>query len=564
MLLFGALLISTPAVLAQKGKGKGHGNVEPYSITAQALKGATDTEVTVTLASDTPVDFPIPTLLKKLQLKMRNAEGEVVYNKNFQNLAVNGNQVVVSVPEPVQHNKLEVLAQIKTNATLDAEVLKTECEVLLRPDLVVESVTGPAEQHINTPFNIEAVIREINAQVGAVATVNLLLAGNLVGQVTGVTLSPGAQVSVVFVGLTNSEEGAADYSVVITDGTPLEFDLSNNTGNLSITFINPVLAVKQSIYDLSYYRYKNYRYHYYESDYYTGQLLYQYYQEAEIEGFYYTTYFNEASLNEGQLLTADYKIEKSNGETISGSFTDVAPYYYNYFGYNYYYSYDPVENIYFYGWNDPYWGYSGSQISRYRSNGIYFYYSYNGGSSYTYYTDPLNTFLDEEVELKVSMVTSFDDISFGGGAVLPIQPSQHYEDQNYYAYYDYYYGRWVNYWYTHSYDYLSAYSYGLTDPTMLPKAGVLENQELTQATFGLDKVYQNGSYATVEFSIPEDAPYTLEVMDMSGRKSVRIEEGKQAAGMQIKQVDVSNLQPGIYVFQLHSGQFVETKKVVLN
>ncbi len=571
LLVFGVFALSTPTVSAQKGNGKGNGTVEPYSITAQALRGQTDTEVTVTLATSKPATSPIPAVLKKLQLKIRNAAGDVVYIKNFQNLPVTGSKVVVNVTEPAQHNTLEVLAQVKTTATVDAEMLKTSAVVLLRPNLIVESINGPAEQLINTPFNLEAVVKETNLQVGATATVNLSLLGNPVGQIPGVTVPAGGSVSVVFVGLTSATAGPAEYTVTISNASPAEFNVADNSKNFSTVFINPLPAVTEAYYSLQYYSTRNYNYNYQINRVSNGELLYQQYHDGNWEGLYYDTYTYQQNLNVGQTMSADYKIETSSGQVLSGSFENLSSNYYYYYYYQYFNGFDPVNQVYFYGYVDPNSGYIHGQIQRYRNNAVYFYYYYNSSTDYSQTNDPLASFLNEDTELKVSLVTTYDGFSFGGGAVLGLSPLQHYSYSesgytywNNYYYYDYYYDDYATYIYHQSYDHTYGYAGGTTDPTMLPKAGVLQNPGLSEVAFGLDKVYQNGTNATVQFSLSQEAPYVLNVTDMQGRTALRVVEGKQPAGMQLKQLDVSKLNPGIYVFTLKSGSQTETKKVILN
>ena len=161
------------------------------------------------------------------------------------------------------------------------------------------------------------------------------------------------------------------------------------------------------------------------------------------------------------------------------------------------------------------------------------------------------------------MVTTIGNFTWGGGAT---QPTYSYYDYQYsydYTYWDSYWGD-VNYTYDYYYKYSYGYSYGVTDPDMLPKSGVLQNPAQLEQSFGLDKVYQNGTNATVQFRLAEEAPYILNVVDMQGREALRMVEGKQAAGLQTKQLDVSTLKPGIYVFRLQSGQNVETRKIALN
>ncbi len=560
LVLVAVFALSTTALQAQKGKG--YGTVEPYTITAQALKGPNDTEVTVKVSTANAATFPIPAVLKKLQLKIRNAAGDVVYIKNFQNTPVTGGNVVVSVAEPLLHNTLEVLAGVKTNATVDADMSKTKCQVLLRPDLTIPSVAAPTEQLINAPFEVEVVVKELNLESGATFNVTLLDGGSPVGTVNAAVVAAGAQVSVVFGSLTVATTGVRNYTAQISGVVPGDFNDANNSKDFSIKFIDPQPAVNAAYYGLEYYD-NQWAYGYKYTRVYDGALLYEYLDSYRQEGLSYYTYTYNAGPNvAGAPVSADYKIESPNIATITGSVSGLTSYY-NY-GYGaYYYTYDPLTNISFYAWADNY-GYVQSQIYRYQSEYVYYYNNYDGyqySYSYKYGDAP---YLSTSNELKVSLVTTIGDFSFGGGATMPIYNYSYYDYSYSQTYFDWYWNADVNYVYTNNYHYFYGYNWGITDPTMLPKAGKLENPSLlgTQP-FGLDKVYQNGSQATIQFSLDREAPYILNVTDMQGREALRVVEGTQPAGLSTKQLDISNLSQGVYIIKLQSGNQMDTKKVML-
>jgi hypothetical protein len=400
----------------------------------------------------------------------------------------------------------------------------------------------------------------------------LYVGSTLVGQVPGVTVAAGGLVSVVFSGLSNATTGPVTYTVIISGAVPGEFNTSNNSGSATVEFTNPTPEVNQSYYNLQYYLTRNYHNHYTYNDYYNGTLLYEWDETADWEGLYYNTYTYSGSVTSaGQPITVDYKIETSDNRVFSGSFTDVAPFYTDGY-YSYYESYDVTNHLYLWSSVDLN-GYMQTTINRYLSNYMYVwnyytnsYYYYNNSGSYSY-SDGLSNFLNEQSQLKVSMVTDYDGYSYGGGALLTLPALQTYSWSSSwtgYWYYDYWYYTYITVNQIHTYDQTYNSSWGLTDPYMLPKAGVLDNPRSQELTFGLDKVYQSGSTATVQFSLGEEAPYTLNVVDMQGREALRMVEGTQAAGLQTKQLDVSALKPGVYVFRLQSGKNVETKKIVLN
>jgi photosystem II stability/assembly factor-like uncharacterized protein len=68
---------------------------------------------------------------------------------------------------------------------------------------------------------------------------------------------------------------------------------------------------------------------------------------------------------------------------------------------------------------------------------------------------------------------------------------------------------------------------------------------------------------TIRYSIPEDGPVALKVYNAIGKEmTVLVNENKHAGNYTI-QFNASSLPSGVYFYQLRSGSFVETKKMVL-
>ncbi|MBK9730677.1 MAG: choice-of-anchor B family protein [Chitinophagaceae bacterium] len=66
----------------------------------------------------------------------------------------------------------------------------------------------------------------------------------------------------------------------------------------------------------------------------------------------------------------------------------------------------------------------------------------------------------------------------------------------------------------------------------------------------------------ISFSLEESAPVLLSVYDVSGRKVKTVADETMEAGNQLLHVDASELQSGLYVCVLQSGDRVMTKKIV--
>ena len=83
--------------------------------------------------------------------------------------------------------------------------------------------------------------------------------------------------------------------------------------------------------------------------------------------------------------------------------------------------------------------------------------------------------------------------------------------------------------------------------------------------FALDQNYPNpfNSTTRIRFTIPVRGFTTLKVYDVLGRKVATLLEEQLIPGSYEATFDGTDLANGVYFYRLHSGQFVETKKLLL-
>ncbi|MEK7250874.1 MAG: choice-of-anchor B family protein, partial [Bacteroidota bacterium] len=83
--------------------------------------------------------------------------------------------------------------------------------------------------------------------------------------------------------------------------------------------------------------------------------------------------------------------------------------------------------------------------------------------------------------------------------------------------------------------------------------------------FGLNQNYPNPFNPTTElsFAIGRSSFATLKVHDLLGREVATLVSERLPAGEHKRTFDASNLPSGIYFYQLRTGSFVETKKMVM-
>ena len=208
--LFVALLLSATTLYA---KGKPEVKAKPYnneySMVVQALRGPENTEVTVTLSTSNPVVFPIPNVLKKLQVKIKDGTNQVAFIVNENDVAVTNGRVVRLVPNPGRHETLRILAIIDAGQSV---VLNETVRVLFRPDLTVLFVTAPSQVNVGQAINIDVNIRETKQDLGAIANVSLYVGGNLSSSVTGVQVQAGGVTTVVYAGVSFTDPGTKDLN----------------------------------------------------------------------------------------------------------------------------------------------------------------------------------------------------------------------------------------------------------------------------------------------------------------------------------------------------------------
>ncbi len=553
---------STLSLFAQ-----GNGTVKPYTAQAVALKGETNTDITLTFFTNNASKFPIPAELKKLQIKIRNQAGEVSYIHNAKALSLTGNVYKTSIVGPQNHNILEFQAHIKTAATKNEEIVTGTVVTKLYPNLKVETVTAPSEKTINEPFNIEAFIKETNLETAGNCTVSLYKEGSLVASYPNVAVAAGGNASVVFGNLTHNAVGLQNYSVVIENAVPGDYNAADNSKSVAVNFINPVSNVAQSDYWFYYDKTNNYNYNNIATNS-SGQEVYHYTQTGDWENFQFGVYNYSSPITNNNLpISASYKIETSDNRIISGTFENIAPNYYYYY-YQYYYAWDPVNFVQFNGYVDSY-GSVQAYIYRYRSNYVYYYNHLNGYNYYYENHDPLNTFINENSQLKVSLVATYDNYSWGGGAAINLNTPQNYSYNYNGSYYDYYYG-YLNYAYSYSYDQTYNYSYGLTDVNMLPKISgsqisILANSLEIPASFSIDQNYPNpfNPTTTIKYAIPEASFVTLKIFNIAGQEVATLVNSQLSAGYHSVNFDAKGLASGTYIYRIQAGNYVKSYKMSL-
>ena len=99
---------------------------------------------------------------------------------------------------------------------------------------------------------------------------------------------------------------------------------------------------------------------------------------------------------------------------------------------------------------------------------------------------------------------------------------------------------------------------------------VLNREPVIPTTFALHQNFPNpfNPITTLSYDLPEEAFVMLTIYDMLGRTVVRLVNTTQEVGYKSVQWDGSDsmgrpVSAGVYLYQIHAGEFVQTKKMVL-
>jgi hypothetical protein len=172
----------------------GNGTVDPYALGLQALQakdGTTDLYVNVTPQLS---GYTAPDSLKKVQLKSYDLNGKLVYTRNYNGGVASPNgQADIILNDVKRYQPLNTEVLVQNVQTKDTKVLCAETKVLFRPDLTVDKITSPAKVHKNESFAVSSIIKELNGDVGAKATIQILNGTNVLDTADGVLVNAGAQ-----------------------------------------------------------------------------------------------------------------------------------------------------------------------------------------------------------------------------------------------------------------------------------------------------------------------------------------------------------------------------------
>jgi hypothetical protein len=95
--------------------------------------------------------------------------------------------------------------------------------------------------------------------------------------------------------------------------------------------------------------------------------------------------------------------------------------------------------------------------------------------------------------------------------------------------------------------------------------GVSNNNNQVPGTYRLEQNYPNpfNPVTIISYSIPKAGNVKLTVFDILGREVAALVNENKTAGSYNIEFDASNLASGVYVYKMESGEFIQTKKMIL-
>jgi hypothetical protein len=217
----GSVLVALTAPAAARAAA-----VVPYSVQASALTGPQGGLLTVEV--DAGATVPAVTGLKYVQVSVNGQLTRVLSN-----VAAPGGVAEIELGPVPRGATVSAKFYVRdANQALDQQSRATIAR--LRPDLVVVAVHAPPQTLSTRPIDVVADVSELNGDVGATATLRLMLGPTPLAEPKTVTVPKGGLVSVPFPGVKLTTAMSAELSVLVDEAVPFETNAANNAGSSKV------------------------------------------------------------------------------------------------------------------------------------------------------------------------------------------------------------------------------------------------------------------------------------------------------------------------------------------
>jgi hypothetical protein len=210
----------------------------PYSMQLKALTGPGGADLTVGVVADAASKCAVPDAIKKIQLKTFDADGTLASTRNITDVPAAGGVTNVDLGQVPRDRRVEATVLLQAGAPSRTFVVHGTATTLLRPDLVVQEIIRPKQALVGTSFTVQAVIAELNGDVGASADVAL---SAVPGAVQHVDVPAGGSTTVSF-SVAFSSPVPVEVTATVSGASTAETDVTNNTRTATIDITASQLA----------------------------------------------------------------------------------------------------------------------------------------------------------------------------------------------------------------------------------------------------------------------------------------------------------------------------------
>ena len=150
------------------------------------------------------------------------------------NVAAPGGVAEIELGPVARGATVSASVHVRSSSTGGLFLLRRAAIARLRPDLVVAAVHAPPQTLTTRAIDVVADVSELNGDVGATATLRLMLGPTPLAEPKTVTVPKGGSVSVQFPGVNLTTAMSAELSVLIDDAAPFETDGTNNSRSSTV------------------------------------------------------------------------------------------------------------------------------------------------------------------------------------------------------------------------------------------------------------------------------------------------------------------------------------------
>jgi hypothetical protein len=229
-------LQATAAVASGRSGCPPSGRETAYDLSLQALTGPRGADLALAVTPADGSDCVQPDALENVLVKVYGLDGRVKSIRDLRDVHAPGGKADIDLGAVGRGQRVTAMVLVHPVPSR-IDVLRDATTTLLRPDLVVNASTSPRVVFATRAFTVDAVVAELNGDVGATATA-VLTDGSTTLASTQVTVEAGGTTNVEFPGVALTEPGGSDLRLALVDPAPAETDATNDERTAPIDVIN--------------------------------------------------------------------------------------------------------------------------------------------------------------------------------------------------------------------------------------------------------------------------------------------------------------------------------------